>query len=323
MDESKNDIYCITDENYINKCKAYINIMLSSQQWSGITKADVERWISNFEVEEESDERCIIYKILSKLIYFSEKDIENLLRDVVNNRIFLDKVLAAQIKSEFNLSEKALSNIVNSEIRESCFVPLLDSDSPHESGNYVSRLLVQKEIISTRQSFFLSKLVDRMAQDGYRRIIIVDDCIGSGQQIDSFWNSTATVTIDGKDILLKDWANQNGIEVIYLALFGYEENVSALKTSLNGLKIYCAKELSSRLRVLNKDSYMWDNEKEYEMAFAFLKRVTGERGIELYGYRGLDFAFIMHQTIPDWSLPLFWRETPDWSCLLRRKNSNV
>lgn len=322
MDENKKSIYCIDDENYINKCKAYISLMLSSQQWSGITKADVNRWLSNFEDVTEQ-ELCVAYKILSKLIYFSERDVENLLRDTITNKLFSDLILQKQIENEFQLSEKALNNIVQEEICGSCFVPLLDSDAPHESGNYVSRLLVQKEIIRAEQSFFLNKLAERYYKNHYKRIIIVDDCIGSGQQISTFWDETAKINVDGQLCLLKEWINENHIEVIYLALFGYEENVKRLQKDKKGIKIYCAKMLGDMHRVFNKESYMWDSAEEYEMGYDFLSRIVRENGIELLGYTGLDFAFIMHQTIPDWSLPIFWRETSDWKCLLRRKNSNV
>ena len=33
---------------YINKCKAFIDFMLAQQQWSGLTKASIDSWLSNF-----------------------------------------------------------------------------------------------------------------------------------------------------------------------------------------------------------------------------------------------------------------------------------
>lgn len=311
----------IVDTNYIHKCKSYINTMLTGQQWSGINKSDIDRWIENFkDISEE--ERSIVYKLLSKLIYFSERDVENLLRDMIKNRLFSKIILEQQVKNDFQLSQKALQNIIFKEIEKSCFIPLLDSDSPHESGNYVNRLLVQKQIILTEQSFFKHKLIEKIQMHGYKRIVIVDDCIGSGQQITSFWNEETIIDAEGKEKLLKEWTLENNIEVFYLALFAYKETFNKLQRSLEGISVHCAILLDKELRVFEENSYMWDSQEEYEFGCEFLERITSENGIELKGYAGLDFAFIMHQTIPDWSLPLFWRENADWNCLLRRKNSN-
>ena len=41
----------MTDESiqlHINKCKNYIDFMLSQQQWSGLTKTEIELWLNNF-----------------------------------------------------------------------------------------------------------------------------------------------------------------------------------------------------------------------------------------------------------------------------------
>ena len=43
---------------YINKYKTLINFMLLQQQWSGLTKADIDRWMGNF--RELSDEEQML-----------------------------------------------------------------------------------------------------------------------------------------------------------------------------------------------------------------------------------------------------------------------
>ena len=48
---------------YINKCKAFIDFMLTQQQWSGLTKAAIDSWLSNFRglpLEEQE----LVYKLL-------------------------------------------------------------------------------------------------------------------------------------------------------------------------------------------------------------------------------------------------------------------
>lgn len=305
---------------HINKYKSYIDFMLSQQQWSGLTKAEIEKWLSNFRGL-ETYEQYLVYKLLTSLIYFSEKDVLNALRDGIFNRLFYDIILHKQIETQFGLSQHTLLTITQDELRRTCFIPLLDSDAPHESGNYVTRLLVQKEIIQPKQSMFLDKVATSFTQGVFSRLVIVDDCVGSGDQLRNFWEQTL-ISVEGNMILLKNFCSTNNIDVHYLTLFGYDKSIKILQEDCSDLKICCVRTLSDNQRVFSERSYVWADEDERKIAYELFSNLTNDNGLPLYGYGGLDFAFIMHQTIPDWSLPIFWKENADWKLLMRRKNSN-
>lgn len=306
---------------FINKCRSYINFMLT-QQWSGIEKQDIDRWIDNFSGF-TVQEKMFAYKLLINLIYYSEKDIIGTLKDAIYNKIFYKTILERQVEADFNLSPKALLNLVKEELSETCFVPLLDSGKPHESANYVSRLLVQQGIISPYQSLFVTNIEEAMKEYKFTRLIVIDDCVGSGDQLRAFWNTCKLKQKNGNVVLLKNYCKENDIEPNYLTLFGYKPSIQQLRKEFLELNIFCIRELEDAQRVFQNNSYVWRDEKELNEAINFFEKVTCERGIALWGYRNLDFAFIMHQTIPDWSLPLFWQENPDWNLLMRRKNSNA
>lgn len=305
---------------HINKSRAYIDFMLSQQQWSGLTKVDVEQWLSNFR-DLQPKEMLMVYKLLTSLIYYSEKDVLEALREGIHNCLFYDIILEKQKVADFSLSQQALSGIAKQELRKACFIPLLDSNSPHESGNYVTRLLVQHGLIRPNQSMFLDKIVTEIRIQKFTRLVIVDDCVGSGDQLREFW-STATINDEGTIILLKDFCANNAINASYLTLFGYNQSIANLKQTFTDLRICCVRALSDTQRVFAANSYVWANQEERDEALTFFGSLTNNYGIPLYGYNGLDFAFIMHQTIPDWSLPLLWKENADWKLLMRRKNSN-
>ena len=131
--------------------------MLLQQQWSGLTKVDIDRWIGNFGGLSD-EEQMLVYKLLSNIIYYSENDLIEILKEGVYKCVAYESILEQQRNIKFNLSQKALRNIYEEELRQSCFVPLLDSDSPHESGNYMARLMVQQGIIANEQSMFIEKL---------------------------------------------------------------------------------------------------------------------------------------------------------------------
>lgn len=309
------------DEMYINRCKAFIDFMISQQQWSGIGRKEVTKWIGNFR-ELDNDKQWMVYKLLTNVIYFSEKDVIDVLKDGVFQCVAYDSILESQRVRGFQLSSRALHTIYKKELSQVCFVPLLDSDSPHESGNYVSRLLVQQGIISSNQSMFIEKVPPLFKKGIVKKLVIVDDCVGSGHQLTGFWTTTK-VFDEGEELTIKDLCQKYNVSANYLTLFGYDKSIEDLQSKFADLKIHCVRTLSEQQRVFADVSYIWKDLAERDEVLKILSELCKTVGIPVLGYNSLDFAFIMHQTIPDWSLPLFWKENDDWSLLVRRKNSNV
>ncbi|WP_297958903.1 hypothetical protein [uncultured Ruminococcus sp.] len=308
------------NELYINKCKMFIDFMLSQQQWSGITKINIDSWLNNFK-SLKKDEQALVYKLLTHLIYFSENDVIDALKNGVYNCLSYYDILGKQKESKFSVSNHKLSTIHKSNINKSCFVPLLDSDSPHESANNICRALVQQGIISADRSIFINHVPDLVKHVELDNLIIVDDCVGSGDQLRDFWLNMRVK--DGNcSLAVKELCQKNGLKANYLTLFGYDKSIKKLQEDFPELNIHCVRILNDQHRVFSDCSYIWENCDERDKAFDLFSSLAKNAGIPIYGYKDLDFAFIMHKTIPDWSLPIFWKENSDWNLLLRRKNSN-
>lgn len=307
-------------EMYINKCKAFIEFMLSQQQWSGLNKSDIDSWLRNFK-DLSPDEQELVYKLLTNVIYFSENDITNTLKLGVFNCLSYDEILGQQKASKFSLSTHALQNIYNSRLNQACFVPLLDSDSPHESANNICRILVQQGIISNKRSLFIKDVPKLLKTGEVNNLVIVDDCVGSGDQLSTFWEETL-VEDDGEYLSIAGLCKKYKIKANYLTLFGYDKSIEYLNKKFSDLNIYCVRKLNEQHRVFSKSSYIWKDDDERIKAFELFDSLAKNAGINTLGYKKLDFAFIMHKTIPDWSLPIFWQENDDWNLLMRRKNSN-
>lgn len=305
---------------YINKCKAFIDFMLSQQQWSGITKANIDSWLSNFK-ELSHEEKELVYKLLTNIIYFSENDVTDALKIGVYNCLSYTDVLQKQISSNFSLSTNSLKNAHKSNINKACFVPLLDSGAPHESANNICRILVQQGIIPAEKSMFIDQVPGLLKSGQVNNLIIVDDCVGSGDQLRTFWEETR-INDNGSSVTIKELCQRYGTTANYLTLFGYNKSIDDLRKEFPDLKVFCARQLNDELRVFSDSSYIWKDNEEKTRAFVLFNSLAQNAGIPTYGYKDLDFAFIMHKTIPDWSLPIFWKENSDWKLLLRRKNSN-
>lgn len=305
----------------INKYRAYVNFMLDAHQWSGLERADICDWISNFKGLPK-DELLLVYKLLTNIIYYSEKDIINILSNAIYNTLYSQDILQEQIKADFGLSQQKLSTIIKEKINNTYFIPLLRDAAPHESANYITRLLVQNEIIDGNQSMFLDKLGKKLSKNPVANIVLTDDCIGSGKQLETFWNCLAKVKINGKESLLKEYCKEKKINVTYLVLAGYDNTINRMEKELN-INICCMRKLSDNQRVFQDDSYVWKDNAERNRAYSLLDKIAKEQNIKLLGYKDFDFALIMHRTIPNWSLSIFWEEKDSWVPLIRRKNSHV
>lgn len=302
-------------EEYIDKAHLAIKFFLRCQ-WDGLKKQDVDNWLDNF--PESLNDQYYSIRLLNQLMYYSKWDMEDLLREGIFHRVLGKKVLLEhQLSNNFRIGQQELESEFNRCLEETIFIPLLDSNAPHESGNQIARLLVTRLGIRSQNVIFAQDITSK--HSSYRNLIIVDDCIGSGNQCRNFW-ANATVK-DGT--LLRKWCSLTQVEPTYVVLVGYAKSLNDLSKELEDLPICCIETLQDEHRVFGENSDFWDDDAERKDAMEYFAEITRANGIPLLGYINLDFALIMHQSIPDWSLPIFWKETADWSILMSRKNSYV
>ena len=146
-------------------------------------------------------------------------------------------------------------------------------------------------------------------------VIIVDDCIGSGEQFTNFWNDAQIKN----NINFRSWCMGNNIKVYYVVLVGYGETIQELEEKFDNVEFVCVETLSNSHNVMNnllKDE-IFQKEKEN------LENYLLELNIPFKGFDDLTFAIIIHNNIPDWTLPIFHKCRNEWEPLLRRKDSDV
>lgn len=284
-------------------------------QWDYLTVSDVEKWLEqNFNNDNEGKYYAI--KILLHTIYYRKKDKEALLWHGV-----YDKLLGEIIKKE--LFEKENIYIQKCELEgklddllSACFfIPLLDSDKPSESGNQIIGDLVHKIGVSEKQVGFIQNITSEEIKDT-KYIVFVDDCIGTGNQLKKFWNSN-------KVEYIKKICTETNIKIFYLVLIGYDKNLTKLVDGgkLAGIEIIVCDILTDKNRVFSDESLVWDSIEEKQNALKYFDEVKNKKGVKFRGYKQLDFAVILHDRLPNWSLPIYWEKSANWEILLHRKNS--
>jgi hypothetical protein len=278
-------------ELYCSNKKALLRTVCRSNQWSGINLGNIDDWLQNNFKDIKG--KYFAIKILLHGLYYSENNLVDLLADGIYNKI-LGKWVKAKMVAEDNLHRlKSESEAeVKEELSKTLFIPLLNSNSPGESGNSIIRYLTQKLHINPKNtSFHFSCDLDGLSK--FSRIIIVDDCLGSGDQLYRFWNSNDEL------LKMKVRAQSLNIEIFYLILIGNEDALLdlQLKEDLVGLKVVICEKIGNENRVFNLQNTIWDGDnEEMDEAVKYFDNISTVYDVPHLGYNNMDFAVFIHNT---------------------------
>lgn len=302
------------DKNeYIDNSKVFFDFLLHTHQWSNITPVEYNKWLSNF--DGIPDGEYIACRLLNRLLYYSDKDIKKLLVDAINDVYSQQVVLPLQLSKGFSSLPSENEYEINASIKKTLFIPLTTYGDPGASGPYVMRC-IHNYYKPRVYSSYVSDIIN--SKDiPYDRIIIVDDFVGSGEQFSDFWEYAEI-----KDNTpLREWCHNHKLQATYLALIGYEETLLELQSRFNDINISFAEVLDESHRIFAPSGLCWENDEERERVQQLLKSELDKFGIKLLGFHDLDFAVAVHDTIPDWSLPLLYKNINGWNMLIERKDS--
>lgn len=298
-------------EYYVDNSREYFEFLIEARQWTGFDLKSLNRWIKNF--ESIDDGTYIACKILNRLIGYSEEDLVRMVKEGIMRILQKEVVLKYVLEKDFSVMESELSYEVNKALSRTLFAPLLSQNAPGESGDAIMRLITQR-IKPQVQKMFVSELPNSYPCD---YLILVDDCIGSGEQFSDFWD-TAQVK---NNKLLREWCKENHIKPFYLCLVAYKNSLDELQRTYDDIDIIAIETVSDMHEIFDLNNDLWDDELELEKAKEKIGEVIEEKGIPLLGYNDLHFGVVIHNNIPDWSLPILYKKRNGWNLLVERKNS--
>ena len=298
----------VDKEYYIDSSRAFYNFLISSRQWTGFGDKELNLWIENF--YQINDGEYIACKLLNECIGYSEKDIVPMLKDAISSILIKEIILPKQIETKFSCLKSDIEYSMKESLSKTLFVPLSVNNAPGESGDAIIRILTQQmgSLINKQFQFEIQE------DCNYERIIIVDDCIGSGEQFKTFWEEKE-ISSHRK---LRDWCSDKNIPAYYVVLVGYENTINDLEKDYHDITIMCVEKLKDNhkiLDILEYDELFKERKNEF---FDYLAQCN----IFVLGFNDMQFAVFIHNNIPDWSLPVFYKERENWKPLLRRKDSD-
>lgn len=304
-------------ESYVNNRKQLVRVICHTNQWSGLSENKIISWIRNFNNPEG---RYIGMKLFLNSLYYSERNLIDLLKNGINEQIISNEIRQNQInEGNIYITKSNLNWKVRTELARTLFVPLSDNSNPSESGLALTRYLTNELQVSENNVLFHFQITSELLRN-FNRIIILDDCVGSGQQLSNFWNGTSSFSG------LKSLIPFRDIPTYFLALVGYETPIMDLQIDgyTEGLRVKINQVLNENHRVLQPNHKTWCDTEEWEFAMDYLGEICDSKGFSLYGYNEFDFAVFLHNTAPDWTLPLFWQTVEgEWVNLINRKRNII
>jgi len=292
---------------------------IDSNFWSKLNVTRVQRWMNNFTT---LDEQYCAAKLLDRFVYYSEEDTIQLLKHGLNDLFIREEFLCLEEETDFQLGDSQFDDLKNSYIKETAIMPLSEGN-PTESSHAIARIL-SNEIGFPESNILNPQSMELEYIKKFKRILIVDDFVGTGDQIIEFWNFF-DVCVDGNNVKMFELARDiEEIRIEYFCLVvteeGYKRFYSEELAHDKSLNIRYCEMLKEKFKIFGAKS-VYFNQDEIEDCKKILEKLVLSKGINLSGWRGLDYAIAFHHCIPDASLPLFYEKQEDWNYLIRNKTT--
>lgn len=304
-------------DDFINYALKKVYFYIESKFWSKLDIDTLHAWISNFKTTEEK--YCAL-KLLDRFVFYSEEDIVRMIDFGFYESILKRKIIDFEIANDFQVKNDVLLKFKSDFILNTRVLPLL-TDNLSESSLAMVRYLTNDIGFPERNILDLNNLKSEDLEKS-KNLIILDDFIGSSNQLHTFWNFTE-IQVDGEAIFPKNLKSRfPNLEIEYFCLICTEDGYANFhaQTIDVGLRITYCEMLTNKYKVFGKDSVYFNNE-EVEVCKNVLDSLCQKQTIDLLGYKSLDYAIAFHHSIPDSSLPLFYSQTNNWNPLFKNKKT--
>ncbi|MGO8987647.1 MAG: hypothetical protein ACLQGU_07230 [bacterium] len=297
--------------------KKKIGFYISTGRWDNVDAAQLNAWLGNFD---EAGQKWAL-TLLNYFIYYPARDVKQLCRYGLTKALFSEQLLGVDRGQDFCCTDDALRQELTDRIRETLLVPLLLDGNPTESGNAIARLYTTLGLVAEPQVIRPDEIHAHIDKKSCKRVLFVDDIMGSGEQLESFWNQPfAWLKVNGEEMSLAQISAQHkDVSFDYLVLLATEPGLRYIEHRVPGLNICFCEKLSEEYRVFGDDSIFFETPEDRQACKSYLEDLCYRKKIHFGGYRGLDFAVAFSHGAPDSCMPLFWEESSNWVPLFQRR----
>lgn len=315
----------MSEEEYRRRIRVLNEIV-----WEGrVREPDVNRWLENFngEVFDREKEHRLALILLAHFNYFGDRELRELLRAMYRDLFRYPIVQTVLGRLGRDKPKEDIDKAVLAEIAGTRFIGM---GNPSESGSHLLYYFRQESRINkhlfVHQHEILSSLRNeneaQLAISGLKRLVFIDDVLGSGQQAVEY--SAKTVS------LFKQVAARQGIdlEVVYLVLFARRSGLEVARAT-DFSRVDAVHVMDDSEAAFSSDSRLGPS-LPADVQLNELKRLAAHYGEKLFpghglGYRSGQMMLGFHHNIPDNTLPIFWFDDDggNWDALLPRYPKEV
>ncbi len=277
--------------------------MVNVRVWPLKSDLDPQRWLGNF----NEQERHVAVHLLDQFMYFSEELLD---------AIFLSGFQRISMSMLDPRNPVALGPIWDNFLESVIVAPVQGEDeSIADSGNLYVRKA--RQVIGLSESnLFDPYEAPAAAMQENRPLVLVDDFVGTGQQLITMWESYNL-----------DSVAKSGVPIYYAPALATSRGYRAILEECDGISVSPGQLIPDEYSATAENSILWPAGKAEEYLDT-VKRVSLRAGIpdtdgesvdDWQGFGKLGLALAMHGSVPDATLPLFRWEENGWNPLIRKK----
>jgi hypothetical protein len=287
--------------------------ILSEQVWENRVKMpDVELWLDNFSGESAATEteRDNALHLLAHFNYFGIEEIRILLKCVYRDLFRYPIIQTIRTALGGTRDQSRVQQQFELELNATRFLGL---GTPAASGTHL--LYYFRQVNNLSEDHFLEQSQLVKFEDGtyrqdaelrdVRRLVFIDDVLGSGQQLGRYAGSTLR--------RIKDTAAAHSLqmELSYYVLFAKPEGLANARIGGSGLdQVQAVHELDPSEQAFDPESRVFAKAQP-PVAQAIARDVAKHYGSRVWathplGYRDGQLLLGLHHNVPDNTLPIFW-----------------
>ena len=260
-------------------------------------------WIEN--IQEEEDKK-LLFRLIPRLFYVGKKEFDTLYR------IAFSSVGMRWLIEVNNLSfDNNLQKNLNDSVNQTWFCPITDSMRINQFYhlNGIKGADKRPEWRSLSEFGSTEKLNAYIEKKGFRQIVLLEDFVGSGNQINNPIRYAA-----------KTFPNISFLLVPIIMCPKAKEVMEQIESDCKNVRVRPVIELDPDqfIREKREENESEFNKKVFDLSNAIHPRMrkAGLRSPAL-GFRRIGGLVVLHTNTPNNSLPLVW-SSDDWSPLFNR-----
>ncbi|WP_146086880.1 MULTISPECIES: hypothetical protein [unclassified Rathayibacter] len=284
---------------------------LSREVWDSVIEgADVNRWLANFDgsVLDVDTERLYALHLLSHFNYFGIKEIREMLRSVYRDLFRYPLIQQARVAQNDTRDFATLEASFQEELRSTRF---LGMGNPSESGAHL--LYYFRQMNKLPKSLFIHQheilnhapgvAPNEIAIPGLKRLVFVDDLMGSGQQAQDYSHKLLEFVREAAK------SHPHSLEIWYFTLFARPNALSRVRL-LPFDRVETIHEVDDAEQAFSNQSRVFvDPPPGFTLAEAqALASAYGSKLVPGHplGYKNGQLLLGFQHNVPDNSLPIFW-----------------